>query len=118
MSKKSKKKDTLNIYEVLELLNKKINSNNYNIDELKKDISKQNIRINEIKSYLLGELTNRINSVEESLFEDLDLYKDEINKELTKNQKLLISNSFKKLKSDINNDLEDLTDRIMNSKII
>ena len=110
-----KKKDTLNIYELLEVLNKKINTNTYNIKLNDKKLKTQK---EEVKTYLLKEINNKIESTEKTFFTELDDYKEKTTKSLNKSQKTVISDSFKKLKIDINNDLEDLTDRIMNSRIL
>ena len=115
MSKKINKKSTVNIYKALELLDKKINTNTFQIGVNKQ---RQKTQSDELKIYLLKTINDKIKSTEKSFFDELDMYKEETNKSLIQNQKKLISNSFKKLKTDINNDLEDLTERIMNSNIL
>ena len=75
------KDDTLNIYEVLELLNKKINSNT-------------------------------------SLSKRLDDFKKAIYKNLNQQQQDLVAKEFTNLRNNVSQDMEDLVDRIMNSRIL
>ena len=105
------KKDTLNIYEVLEVLNDKINSNKNQTNQLK-------LQLDEIKVYLLEK-------IEQKAKENLDFLNSELKKGASENRKhinskheRLITNEFKKLKLDINKDLEDLANGIMNSRIL
>ena len=105
------KKETLNIYEVLEVLNDKINSNKNQTNQLK-------LQLDEIKVYLLEK-------IEYKAKKSLDFLNSELKKEAFENRKhinskheRLITNEFKKLKTDINKDLEDLANRVMNSRIL
>tara|TARA_Y100001973_G_C4977170_1_gene222450 strand:- start:59 stop:382 length:324 start_codon:yes stop_codon:yes gene_type:complete len=105
------KKETLNIYEVLEVLNDKINSNKNQTNQLK-------LQLDEIKIYLLEK-------IEYKAKKSLDFLNSELKKEAFENRKhinskheRLITNEFKKLKTDINKDLEDLANRVMNSRIL
>ena len=90
--------------------NKEINTRfllfNRKIDELDKN-----------KLYLLNELDNRIKTNEESLLKKLK----EINNQNQKNNNIkheqLISNEFKKLRSDINKDLDDIVESVKNIKV-
>ena len=104
-------KRTLNIYEVLEVLNDKINSNRNQTNKLK-------LQLDEIKVYLLEKIEHKAK-------ESLDFLNSELKKEAFENRKhinskheRLINDEFKKLKSDINKDLEDLANRVMNSRIL
>ena len=104
-------KRTLNIYEVLEVLNDKINSNRNQTNKLK-------LQLDEIKVYLLEKIEHKAK-------ESLDFLNSELKKEAFENRKhinskheRLITNEFKKLKTDINKDLEDLANRVMNSRIL
>ena len=105
------KKETLNIYEVLEILNDKINSNKIQNNQLK-------LQLDEIKIYLLQKIEHKAK-------ESLDFLNSELKKEAFENRKhinskheRLITNEFKKLKTDINKDLEDLANKVMNSRIL
>ena len=105
------KKDTLNIYEILEVLNDKINSNKIQNNQLK-------LQLDEIKVYLLQKIEHKAK-------ESLDFLNSELKKEAFENRKhinskheRLITDEFKKLKTDISQDLEDLANRVMNSRIL
>ena len=105
------KKDTLNIYEILEVLNDKINSNKIQNNQLK-------LQLDEIKVYLLQKIEHKAK-------ESLDFLNSELKKEAFENRKhinskheRLITDEFKKLKTDISQDLEDLVNRVMNSRIL
>ena len=105
------KKDTLNIYEILEVLNDKINSNKIQNNQLK-------LQLDEIKIYLLQKIEHKAK-------ESLDFLNSELKKEAFENRKhinskheRLITDEFKKLKTDISQDLEDLANRVMNSRIL
>ena len=105
------KKETLNIYEVLEVLNDKINSNKIQNNQLK-------LQLDEIKVYLLQKIEHKAK-------ESLDFLNSELKKEAFENRKhinskheRLITDEFKKLKTDISQDLEDLANRVMNSRIL
>ena len=105
------KKETLNIYEVLEVLNDKINSNKNQTNQLK-------LQLDEIKIYLLEK-------IEYKAKKSLDFLNSELKKEAFENRKhinskheRLITDEFKKLKTDISQDLEDLANRVMNSRIL
>lgn len=110
-----KKKDTLDLYQILEILNKKINSNTIQIEN---NSEQQKIQLDETKIYLLEEINNKINSISKSISNKLEVYKKEIYKNLDYKQEILVSESFKKLKADISNDLEELANKVMNSRIL
>ena len=87
---------------------------NINID---KKISDLEIKLHEKSSYLLDESDSKIKTSEELLLKRLK----EINK-LNKidndtKHKQLISNEFKKLRSDINKDLDDIVESVKNIKV-
>ena len=109
------KKNTLNIYEVLEVLNDKINSNNIQLENNNKQLK---LQLDEIKTYLLEKIDQKAK-------ENIDFLVSELKKETIKNNKIinhkqekLVSEEFKKLKTDISKDLEDLANKVMNSRII
>tara|TARA_R100000742_G_C4171102_1_gene9347 strand:- start:156 stop:479 length:324 start_codon:yes stop_codon:yes gene_type:complete len=104
-------KHTLNLYEVLEVLNDKINSNRNQTNQLK-------LQLDETKVYLLEKIEHKAKK-------SLDFLNSELKKEAFENRKhinskheRLVTDEFKKLKTDINKDLEDLANRVMNSRIL
>ena len=108
-------KDTLNIYEVLELLNKKINSNTSLIEKTNLDTLDS---ISEVKSYLLEKLKSDIEDTQKSIKKRMDRFIIESNETLDNKQRKLISNEFTNLQNNISKDMEDLVERIMNSRIL
>ena len=108
-------KDTLNIYEVLELLNKKINSNTSLIEKTNSDTLDS---ISEVKSYLLEELKSDIEDTQKSIKKRMDRFEIESNKKLDEKQRKLVSNEFANLQNNVSRDMEDLVERIMNSRIL
>ena len=108
-------KDTLNIYEVLELLNKKINSNTSLIEKTNLDTLDS---ISEVKSYLLEKLESDIKDTQKSIKKRMDRFVIESSKTLDKKQRKLVSKEFANLQNNIFKDMEDLVGRIMNSRIL
>ena len=108
-------KNTLNIYEVLELLNKKINSNTSLIKKTNLDTLDL---ISEVKLYLLEKLKSDIEDTQKSIKKRMDRFIIESNTELDKKQRKLVSKEFANLQSNISKDMEDLVERIMNSRIL
>ena len=108
-------KDILNIYEVLELLNKKINSNTSLIKKTNLDTLDS---ISEVKLYLLEKLKSDIEDTQKSIKKRMDRFIIESNTELDKKQRKLVSKEFANLQSNISKDMEDLVGRIMNSRIL
>ena len=108
-------KNTLNIYEVLELLNKKINSNTSLIEKTNLDTLDS---ISEVKSYLLEKLKSDIKDTQKSIKKRMDRFVIESNTELDKKQRKLVSKEFANLQNNISKDMEDLVGRIMNSRIL
>ena len=108
-------KNTLNIYEVLELLNKKINSNTSLIEKTNLDTLDS---ISEVKSYLLEKLKSDIKDTQKSIKKRMDRFMIESNTELDKKQRKLVSKEFANLQNNISKDMEDLVERIMNSRIL
>tara|TARA_R100001377_G_scaffold75157_1_gene51594 strand:+ start:157 stop:609 length:453 start_codon:yes stop_codon:yes gene_type:complete len=90
------KKDTLNIYEVLEALNNKINNNTVLIEDNFKQLK---IKLDESKLYLLETIEQK-----EESFENIKLNNSK--------HERLVNEEFKKLKIDINNDLKNLTNKV------
>ena len=108
-------KNTLNIYEVLEFLNKKINSNTSLINETNLNTLDS---ISEVKSYLLEKLKSDIKDTQKSIKKRMDRFEIESNKKLDEKQRKLVSKEFANLQSNISKDMEDLVERIMNSRIL
>ena len=108
-------KNTLNIYEVLELLNKKINSNTSLIEKTNLDTLDS---ISEVKSYLLEKLKSDIKDTQKSIKKRMDRFIIESNETLDKKQRKLVSKEFANLQNNISKDMEDLVGRIMNSRIL
>ena len=108
-------KDTLNIYEVLELLNEKINSNTSLIEQINLDTIDS---ISEVKSYLLEKLKSNIEDTQKSIKKRIDRFVIESNAELDKKQRKLVSKEFINLQNNISKDMEDLVERVMNSRIL
>ena len=108
-------KNTLNIYEVLELLNKKINSNTSLIKKTNLDTLDS---ISEVKLYLLEKLKSDIEDTQKSIKKRMDRFIIESNETLDNKQRKLISNEFTNLQNNISKDMEDLVERIMNSRIL
>lgn len=104
-------KETLNIYEVLEVLNDKINSNTAQNEQLK-------LQLDEVKVYLLEKIDQKAKENIDFLVSELKKETIKNNKSINNKQEKLVSNEFKKLKTDISNDLEELANRVMNSRII
>ena len=108
-------KDTLNIYEVLELLNKKINSNTSLIEKTNLDTLDS---ISEVKSYLLEKLKSDLEESKNILNDRLDNFKKAIYKDLDQKQQDLVAKEFTNLRDNVSKDMEDLVERIMNSRIL
>ena len=108
-------KDTLNIYEVLELLNKKINSNTSLIEKTNSDTLDS---ISEVKSYLLEKLKSDIEDTQKSIKKRMDKFERASNKTLDEKQRKLVFNEFTNLQNNVSRDMENLVERIMNSRIL
>ena len=109
------KKETLNIYEVLEILNDKINSNT---TQLENNTEQLKLQLDEVKVYLLENIEKKAKASLDFLTSEFKKEAHENRKNISSKQERLITEEFKKLKEDINNDLEDLVNRVMNSRII
>ena len=107
--------NTLNIYEVLDSLNKKINSNSTQLENNNEQLK---LQLDETKVYLLENINKQIDSIKKSVATKLEVYKKDTDQFLSNKQEILVSEEFKKLKTDINQDLEDLTNRVLNARIL
>ena len=107
--------DTLNIYEVLDSLNKKINNNSTQLENNNKQLK---LQLDEIKVYLLETIEQKIKSNLDFLTSEFKKEAHENRKNINSKQERLVTEEFKKLKIDINNDLENLANNVMNSRIL
>jgi|TARA_B110000238_G_scaffold198928_1_gene244781 F0F1-type ATP synthase membrane subunit b/b' len=116
------KKNTLNIYEVLEALNNKINNNTTlienNTKQLEDKTNQLKIQLEESKIYLLETIEQKVKSNLDFLTSEFKKEANENRKNINSKQERLVTEEFKKLKIDINNDLETLANNIMNSQIL
>ena len=96
----------------------------YSFYLIKKLDKKTNVHLNDIKIklhekdlYLLSELDNKIKINEESLLKKLKEINNQNQKDNNIKHEQLISNEFKKLRSDINKDLNDIVESVKNIKV-
>ena len=96
----------------------------YSLYLIKKLDKKTNIHLNDLKIklyekslYLLDELDDKIKTNEESLLEKLKETNNQNQKDNNTKHQQLISNEFKKLRSDINKDLDDIVESVKNIKV-
>tara|TARA_R100001463_G_scaffold55013_1_gene106308 strand:- start:197 stop:529 length:333 start_codon:yes stop_codon:yes gene_type:complete len=97
----------------------------YSLYLIKKLDKETNIYLNDIKIklhekglYLLDELDNKIKTNEESLLKKLKETNNQNQIDNNIKHEQLISNEFKKLRSDINKDLDDIVESVKNIKVI
>ena len=107
-------KNTLNIYEVLEVLNKKINNNTTLIENNFNQLENQ---LGESKLYLLETIEQKVKASLSFLTSELKKEAHENRKNITSRQNQLVTEEFAKLKIDINKDLDILANKVMNSGI-
>ena len=88
-------------------LKKKTNTHLYNLD----------IKLYEKSLYLLDELDEKIKINEESLLNKLKEINSKNQENINKKHQQLISNEFKKLRSDIDKDLNDIVESVKNIKV-
>ena len=110
-----KKKDTLDLYQVLETLNNKINANT---TQLENNTEQLKLQLDEVKVYLLENIEKKAKASLDFLTSEFKKEANENRKNISSKQERLVTEEFKKLKTDISKDLEDLANRIMNSRII
>ena len=96
----------------------------YSLYLIKKLDKETNVHLNNIKVklhekglYLLSELDNKIKTNEESLLKELKEINNQNQKDNNIKHEQLISNEFKKLRSDINKDLDDIVESLKNIKV-
>lgn len=110
-----KKKDTLDLYQVLETLNNKINANT---TQLENNTEQLKLQLDEVKVYLLENIEKKAKASLDFLTSEFKKEAHENRKNISSKQERLVTEEFKKLKLDISKDLEDLANRVMNSRII
>ena len=108
-------KDTLNIYEVLEVLNDKINANTI---QLENNTEQLKLQLDEVKVYLLENIEKKAKASLDFLTSEFKKESYENRKNISSKQERLVTEEFKKLKKDISKDIEDLANRVMNSRIL
>ena len=96
----------------------------YSLYLIKKLDKETNIHLDNIKFilhekslYLLSELDNKIKTNEESLLKKLKEINNQNQIDNNIKHEQLISNEFKKLRSDINKDLDDIVESVKNIKV-
>jgi len=96
----------------------------YSLYLIKKLDKETNIHLDNIKFilhekglYLLSELDNKIKTNEESLLKKLKETNNQNQKDNDTKHQQLISDEFKKLRSDINKDLDDIVESVKNIKV-
>ena len=110
-----KKKDTLDLYQVLEVLNDKINTNT---TQLENNTTQLKLQLDEVKIYLLENIEKKAKASLDFLTSEFKKEANENRKNINSKQERLVTEEFKKLKADISNDLEELANRVMNSRIL
>ena len=110
-----KKKDTLDLYQVLETLNNKINANT---TQLENNTEQLKLQLDEVKVYLLENIEEKAKASLDFLTSEFKKEAHENRKNINSKQERLVTEEFKKFKTDISKDLEDLANRVMNSRII
>ena len=96
----------------------------YSLYLIKKLDKETNMHLNNIKNalkdsrlYLLSELDNKIKSSEELLLNKLKEISNQNQKDNNIKHQQLVSNEFKKLRSDIDKDLDDIIESVKNIKV-
>jgi len=96
----------------------------YSLYLIKKLDKETNIYLKDIKNalkdsrlYLLSELDNKIKSSEELLLDKIKEISNENQKDNNIKHQQLVSNEFKKLRSDVNKDLNSIVEGVKNTKV-
>ena len=113
--KKPKKEVTLDLYKVLEVLNDKINTNT---TQLENNTEQLKLQLDEVKVYLLENIEEKAKTSLDFLTSEFKKESYENRKNISSKQERLVTEEFKKFKTDISKDLENLANRVMNSRII
>ena len=75
------------------------------------------IKLYEKNLYLLDEINDKIESNKKLILKELEKLNHKNQEDNNKKHKQLISNEFKKLRSDINKDLDDIVESVKNIKV-
>ena len=96
----------------------------YSLYLIKKLDKETNVHLNNIKVklhekglYLLSELDNKIKTNEESLLKELKEINNQNQKDNDTKHQQLVSNELKKLRLDINKDLNNIVENVKNIKV-
>jgi len=96
----------------------------YSLYLIKKLDKETNIYLKDIKNalkdsrlYLLSELDNKIKSSEELLLDKIKEINNQNQKDNNIKHQQLVSNEFKKLRSDVNKDLNSIVEGVKNTKV-
>ena len=96
----------------------------YSLYLIKKLSKETNVYLDNIKNtlkdsrlYLLSELDNKIKSSEELLLNKLKEISNQNQKDNNIKHQQLVSNEFKKLRSDVNKDLDNIVESVKNTKV-
>tara|TARA_B100001059_G_C17738641_1_gene530300 strand:+ start:192 stop:524 length:333 start_codon:yes stop_codon:yes gene_type:complete len=96
----------------------------YSLYLIKKLDKETNIYLKDIKNalkdsrlYLLSELDNKIKSSEELLLDKIKEISNQNQKDNNIKHQQLVSNEFKKLRSDVNKDLNSIVEGVKNTKV-
>ncbi len=96
----------------------------YSLYLIKKLSKETNVYLDNIKNtlkdsrlYLLSELDNKIKSSEELLLSKLKEINNQNQKDNNIKHQQLVSNEFKKLRSDVNKDLDNIVESVKNTKV-
>jgi vacuolar-type H+-ATPase subunit H len=98
----------------LYLIKKSQKETNIYIDKKTNDLE---IKLHEKSLYLLDELDNKIESNKKLILKELNKINQQNQKDNNEKHQQLISNEFKKLRSDMNKDLDDIVESVKNIKV-
>ena len=85
---------------------------------LKNNNKQLKLQLDEVKVYLLENIEKKAKASLDFLTSEFKKEANENRKNINSKQERLVTEEFKKLKIDINNDLENLANNVMNSRIL
>ena len=91
---------------------------NTNTTQLENNTKQLKLQLDEAKIYLLENIEKKAKDSLDFLTSEFKKEAYENRKNISNKQEKLVTEEFKKLKTDISKDLEDLANRVMNSRII
>ena len=86
--------------------------------QLENNTEQLKLQLNEVKVYLLEKIEQKAKASLDFLTSEFKKEAHENRKNINSKQERLVTEEFKKFKTDISKDLEDLANRVMNSRII